>query len=81
MTHDIRINLLPWREELRDQKKQEFLNITLGVLVLAGAIVGGVDRYYNRAIDLQSARNGFLTREIGVLEERIEEIKLLQQKR
>ena len=50
-------------------------------LLLAGAIVGGVDRYYNRAIDLQTSRNAFLTAEIQILEGRIEEIKLLQQKR
>jgi len=81
MVHDIRINLLPWREELREQKKQEFLKITLGILVLAAAIIGGVDRYYNRAIDLQTARNDFFKREIAVLEQRIQEIKLLQQKR
>ncbi len=24
---DIKINLLPWREELREEKKKEFLNI------------------------------------------------------
>lgn len=81
MSHDIRINLLPWREELREQKKREFLNITVAVLLLAGVIVLGVDRYYTRAIDHQTARNDFLTKEISVLEERIQEIQLLQQKR
>jgi type IV pilus assembly protein PilN len=81
MATDIKINLLPWREELREEKKKEFLNITLAVLLLAGSIVGGVDRYYNRAIDNQTARNDFLRREISTLEERIAEIKLLQQKR
>ena len=81
MSHDIRINLLPWRDELREQKKQAFLNITVGVLALAGAIVFGVDRFYNIEIDNQTARNNFLTKEIGVLEERIAEINLLQQKR
>ena len=81
MSHDIRINLLPWREELREQKKKEFLNVTVAFLILAGAIVGGVDRYYNAETNQQAARNQFLTREIGVLEERISEIKLLQQNR
>ncbi len=77
---DIKINLLPWRAEWREQKKQEFINILVAVLVLAGAIVGGVDRYYNSAIDRQEARNNFLKTEIGVLEGRIAEIQLLQQK-
>ena len=81
MAADIKINLLPWREQLREEKKKEFLNILVAVLILAAAIVGGVDRFYNNEIDQQTARNDFLKREIGVLEERIEEIKLLQQKR
>lgn len=79
--HDIKINLLPWREELREERKKEFLNITLAVLLFAGAIVFGVDRFYNASIDNQTARNNFLRQEISVLEERISEIKLLQQKR
>jgi len=78
---DIKINLLPWRDERREEKKKEFLNVIVGILVLAGAIVGAVDRYYNAEIDAQTARNSFLTNEISVLEERISEIKLLQQKR
>jgi len=81
MITDIKINLLPWREEVREQQKKEFLNITVAILVLAGAMVGGVDRYYNRAIDHQTSRNAFLQVEIQILEERIEDIRLLQQKR
>lgn len=78
---DIKINLLPWREELREQRKKEFLNILVGVLLLAGVIVFGIDRYYNDAIDTQMSRNNFLEKEIQVLDERIAEIQLLQQKR
>ena len=81
MITDIKINLLPWREEVREEKKNEFLKILIAILILAGALVGGVDRYYNRAIDYQTSRNAFLQVEIQVLEERIDEIKLLQQKR
>ena len=81
MSHDIRINLLPWREELREEKKQQFLQITIAVLAVAGLIVFGVDRYYNLSIDNQNERNNFLKKEISVLEERIAEIQLLQQKR
>ena len=81
MATDIKINLLPWREELREEKKQQFLQVTIGVLAVAGLIVFGVDRYYNAAIDNQTSRNNFLSQEISVLEERIAEIQLLQQKR
>ena len=81
MAPDIKINLLPWRQELRERKKREFLNITVAVLALAGAIIVGVDRFYNSAVDYQQARNDFLDREIRVLDERIVEFKLLRQKR
>ena len=78
---DIKINLLPWREELREERKQEFLKILVGVLLLAAAMIFGVDRFYNIQIDSQQARNNYLSKEITVLEERIDEIKMLQQKR
>lgn len=78
---DIKINLLPWREELREERKREFLNVLVGVLVLAGVIVFGVDRYYTASIETQNARNQFITDEIQLLEKRIAEIKLLKQKR
>ncbi|MBT5702444.1 MAG: pilus assembly protein PilN, partial [Gammaproteobacteria bacterium] len=81
MITDIKINLLPWREEVREEKKRDFLKITIAVFVLAAAIVGGFDRYYNGAIDLQISRNAFLQVEIQILEGRIEDIRLLQQKR
>jgi len=78
---DIKINLLPWREELREEKKQEFLKILIGVLLLAATMIFGVDRFYNGHIDTQLARNSYMGKEINVLEERIEEIQALQQKR
>ncbi len=81
MATDININLLPWREELREQKKREFLNVLVAVLIAAGLIVFGVDRYYNAEIDTQEARNNFLKREIQTLEDRIAEIQQLQQQR
>lgn len=78
---DIKINLLPWREELREEKKKEFLNVLAGIVVFACLLIFAVDRFYNGSIDSQAARNGFLDKEIKVLEGRTEEIKLLQQKR
>ena len=78
---DIKINLLPWREERRETKKKEFLNVIVGVIILGGTIVGGVDRFYNSLIDNQTDRNTFLTAEITTLEGRIAEIDQLQQKK
>lgn len=78
---DIKINLLPWRAERRDAKKKEFLNVMVGVLLLAGLIVGGFDRFYNAAIDRQGERNNFIGGHIKTLEGRISEIQSLQQTR
>lgn len=52
-----RINLLPWREELREQRKQQFLVILGGVLLVSGALVFLGGQYLNTAIEHQGARN------------------------
>jgi len=78
---DIKINLLPWREERREEKKKEFLNVLLGVVFIAGGLILAVDRFYSSEIDDQLSRNKYLEAKIVLLEERIDEIKLLQSKR
>jgi type IV pilus assembly protein PilN len=78
---DIKINLLPWREELREERKQEFLKVLGGVAVIGALVVFAGMQYFKGEIESQSDRNGFLTAEIKVLEGRIGEIKSLQQKR
>ncbi|MEM7612659.1 MAG: PilN domain-containing protein [Pseudomonadota bacterium] len=69
-----RINLLPWREELRKERQKNFL-IAAGVAVLAGiAVIGAVNLVYSARIDHQQARNNLLTNEIKILDESIREI-------
>lgn len=76
-----RINLLPWREQLREERKQRFLVTLFGVfIVAAGAIFLG-DQYLNGAIEQQSARNQFISKEIAVLDARIKEISELKTRR
>ena len=76
-----RINLLPWREQLREERKQRFL-VTLGAVLLAsGALVFLGDQYFNSAIENQNARNDFLRKEIAVLDARIKEISELKTRR
>lgn len=76
-----RINLLPWREELREQRKQQFLVILGGVLLVSGALVFLGGQYLNTAIEHQGARNDFLRKEIVVLDARIKEISELRSRR
>ncbi|MEP9318725.1 type 4a pilus biogenesis protein PilN [Pseudomonas sp. LABIM340] len=76
-----RINLLPWREQLREERKQRFLVILGAVLLASGAIVFLGDQYFNSAIENQTARNDFLRKEIAVLDARIKEISELKTRR
>ena len=75
------VNLLPWREIQRQEKKKEFL-IVLG-MVLAVALFSAVAWGYwvNWKIDFQNDRNNFLTREIAVLDEKVKEINELKLRR
>ena len=76
-----RINLLPWREQLREERKKEFLTILALVVLFAGALVFLADRYVNGQIENQNARNAFIKSEIAQLERRIKEIEQLQARR
>ena len=76
-----RINLLPWREQLREERKQRFLVTLVGVLIVAGGIVFLADQYLNAAITQQNARNDFIRNEISALDSRIKEISELKTRR
>lgn len=76
-----RINLLPWREQLREERKQRFLVTLVGVLIVAGGVVFLADQYLNAAITQQNARNEFVRKEISALDARIKEISELKTRR
>jgi type IV pilus assembly protein PilN len=76
-----RINLLPWREQLREERKQRFLVAMGAVLALGAAAVFLGDQYLNNAIENQQARNDFVRKEIAVLDARIKEISELKTRR
>tara|TARA_B110000858_G_scaffold185553_1_gene227860 strand:- start:28911 stop:29480 length:570 start_codon:yes stop_codon:yes gene_type:complete len=75
------INLLPWRERLREERKREFFTILVGVVIISAGILFLVDRYFNGEIDVQISRNDFLRSEITVLDERVAEINQLRQQK
>lgn len=76
-----RINLLPWREQLREERKQRFMVSLAGVFIVAAGLVFLGDQMFNAAIDTQSARNDFIQKEIAVLDARIKEISELKTRR
>jgi type IV pilus assembly protein PilN len=76
-----RINLLPWREELRKQRQRNF-SIAAGVAVaLACATVWYSHAYFDSRIDQQRRRNDFLKQEIAAMDERIAQIRDLENTR
>ena len=81
MSRDLRLNLLPWREGLRQAQKRKFFGLLLLMPLLAGLMIGGFDRYYVAVIQKQEMRNNFLAEEIKVLDARLEEVTLLAQQR
>lgn len=76
-----RINLLPWREAYREEKKKEFIGILVVVVLVAlGAAyfwVSGVQT----AIADQNSRNRLLQTEISALERQVSEIEELRERR
>lgn len=76
-----KINLLPWREELRQQKKKEFLSM-LGLAALASIIVIGLTHLYIAGLkDHQTQRNKLIQDEIAVLDKKIVEVKSIGERK
>lgn len=76
-----KINLLPWREELRRQRQMEFLTV-LGMVVGAAAVAGFLWNFVAQGdVEEQRKRNAFVSQEIAQLDESISEIDDLQRRR
>lgn len=76
-----KINLLPWREDRRNQLNKEFgivSGIVAGVAIL---IVVGISFYYGQLIEGQEARNKFMRAQISQLDKKIAAIKTLKAKK
>ena len=73
-----RINLLPWREEERKKRQQDFMVALAGSVIAAAAVVGLTLFGFVQAIDGQNARNQRLEAEIAELERSIAEIDGLE---
>lgn len=76
-----KINLLPWREELRKQKQQEFAFMSGGAAIIAALVVLLAHLHVDGMIKNQGSRNAFLEKEIEILDERIGRIKDLEKQK
>lgn len=73
-----RINLLPWREELRKIRQKNFGLASVGAVVAGAAIILGTMGFYSTKIKHQNDRNAYLRNEITILDSQISEIKELE---
>ena len=75
------INLLPWRDELRAQRRNQFYMAMGGAFGVAALVVLIGVLVMNSIIDSQYERNRMLQSEIATLDERIKEILDLEEKK
>jgi type IV pilus assembly protein PilN len=76
-----RINLLPWREQQRTERKKAFGVGMLAAMLAAFVVAGGGYLMFNQMVDAQQARNNRLREEIKILDKQIEEINSLEQQK
>jgi type IV pilus assembly protein PilN len=76
-----KINLLPWREERRQELKKEFLVVLGGAAVLGLVVMLGASQVYDAWISNQNGRNAYLQKNIDELNRQVAEIKELEDKR
>jgi type IV pilus assembly protein PilN len=77
----VKINLLDWRQELRDARKKQFLSLLgLGSIASAGLVLLGM-LIVSGAIEHQNSRNDYLKQQIAETEKKIKEIQDLEKTR
>ncbi len=75
------INLLPWRQELRQRREKEFLIGVAGAVGLAIVVTLGAHLTVSSMIDAQQRRNELLKAEIAELDKAIDEIVRLEEQK
>lgn len=75
------INLLPWREERRQELKKEFIATVVLVVALGAGLLLLGDRVVNGQIENQQSRNEYLQQNISELDKAVAEIRELEKRR
>ncbi len=76
-----RINLLPWRADLKKQQQQQFLTVALLSMFLTLVLIFAVHMHYDGVMSYQESRNQMLRNEIAVVDKKIAEIKNIEEKK
>lgn len=77
----VRINLLPWREQLREERKRQFMMSLALTFVFGVFIVFLGNQYYEKKVEEQQARNDLLKSEIAKLDENLKLIQELKKEK
>lgn len=76
-----KINLRPWREELRAEKQKQFVVMLLGAAIIAGGLVFLWKSDMDNRIAYQQSRNAYIETATKKLDQQIKEIESLKRKR
>lgn len=76
-----RINLLPWRQEVRERKNKEFMTLIVAVLLLSLLAAFAAWSYFNNQLTDQQAANEKIKQENTNLDKALTEIETLEQQR
>ena len=76
-----KINLLPWRAELREQRKKEFITLNVAIFLLAVVCSGLVWMFFNAKLNDQMTANQQITSANTALDARLKDLDGLQAQR
>lgn len=81
MNNLIKINLLPYREEMNKRKQQQFKTLMYGAVLTGVAAVAATYLFIDNMINDQSERNTLLETSIAHLDTELSEIQKLKQEK
>lgn len=81
MNNLIKINLLPYREEMNKRKQQQFKTLMYGAVLTGVAAVAATYLFIDNRINNQSERNTLLETSIAHLDTELSEIQKLKQEK
>lgn len=76
-----KINLRPWREELRAEKQQQFIVMIVGAVVIAAGLAFLWNSDMDSRISYQQSRNAYIETAMKELDKQIREIENLKHQR
>ncbi|HGT4277440.1 TPA: PilN domain-containing protein [Neisseria meningitidis] len=81
MNNLIKINLLPYREEMNKRKQQQFKTLMYGAVLTGVAAVAATYLFIDNMINNQSERNTLLETSIAHLDTELSEVQKLKQEK